>query len=67
VSENIVLNSANILNKNKGNNKLSYSFPRDIKFGKNDQLAISHMNIYYSWFNISAKYNNNFFNKNGGI
>jgi hypothetical protein len=61
MSENIVLNSSNIVNKNNGNNKLSYSFPRDIKFGKKDQLAISHMNIYYSWFNVSSKYSNNFF------
>lgn len=61
MSENIVFNSTNLTNKNSGNNKLSYDFPRVMKFGKKDKLAISHMNIYYSWFNISAKNNNNSF------
>jgi hypothetical protein len=59
MSDNIILNSSNITNA--GNNKLKYNFPRDVKFGKNDSLAISHLNIYYSWFNISKKYNNDFF------
>jgi hypothetical protein len=59
MSSNIVLNKSHITNK--GNNKLTYRFPRDKRFEKNDQLAISHLNIYYSWFNISKKYNNNFF------
>jgi hypothetical protein len=59
MSDNIVINSSNIVNA--GNNKLKYVFPRDVKFNKGDKLAISHLNVYYSWFNISTKYNNNFF------
>jgi len=59
MAQNITLNSSNIINSS--NNKLRYNFPRDVKFGKDDKLAISHLNIYYSWFNISSKYNNNFF------
>lgn len=71
MSDNVVLNSNHIVNA--GNNKMVYKFPRDVKFGKNDKLAVSHFNVYYSWFNISAKYNNNFFqykwfnNTNGDV
>ena len=59
MSSNIVLNRSNILNS--GNNKLLYEFPGKITFEEGDQLAISHMNIYYSWYNISSRYNNNYF------
>jgi hypothetical protein len=38
---------------------LRYDFPRDIEFKEGDTLALSNLHIYLSWFNISAKYNNN--------
>jgi hypothetical protein len=60
MSENVVLNRSNITSKD--NNKLTYNFPSVVKFEEGDQLAISHMNVYYSWYNVSQKYNNNKFN-----
>jgi hypothetical protein len=59
MSRNIVLNRKNIISSN--NNKLRYNFPRDVKFEEGDTLAISHFNIYFSFFNITAAYNNNKF------
>ena len=59
MSSNIILNKNNIVNK--GNNKLVYNFPSDVVFNEGDTVAISHLNIYFSWFNITAKNNNNFF------
>lgn len=61
MSSNIIINKNNIVNLNNGNNKLVYNFPKDIQFREEDTISISHLNIYLSWFNISAKYNNNFF------
>lgn len=59
MSSNIILNKNNIVNK--GNNKLVYNFPSDVVFNEGDTVAISHLNIYFSWFNITEKNNNNFF------
>ena len=59
MSQQIVMNKSNIINT--GNNKIRYKFPRDQQFSAEDTLAISHFNVYYSWFNISTKYNNNSF------
>jgi hypothetical protein len=61
MSSNIILNKSNIINLNKGNNSLVYEFPTDIQFNNNDSIAISSLNIYYSWFNITSKNQNNFF------
>jgi hypothetical protein len=44
MSDNVVLNSNHIVNA--GNNKMVYKFPKDVKFGKNDKLAVSHFNVY---------------------
>ena len=57
---NIILNKSNIV-PNSNNNKLVYDFPRDMVFTKENQIVLSHLNLYFSWFNISAKNNNNFF------
>lgn len=59
MSANIILNKNNIVNK--GNNKMVYNFPSDVTFNEGDTVALSHLNIYFSWFNITANYNNNFF------
>lgn len=59
MSSNIILNKNHIVNLNQGNNRLRYDFPRDIEFKEGDTLALSNLHIYLSWFNISAKYNNN--------
>ena len=59
MSSNIILNRLNI--QNEDNNKLTYKFPSNVTFKKDDTIALNHFSIYFSWFNISSKYNNNFF------
>jgi len=59
MSSSIILNKNNITNSE--NNKLTYKFPSNITFGPTDTISLSHLNIYFSWFNISSKNNNNFF------
>lgn len=59
MSQNVVLNRGNITNKS--NSRLEYHFPRPVKFGKDDTVAISDLSLYFSIFNISKKNNNNFF------
>lgn len=59
MSSNIILNRNNVVNVE--NNKLIYKFPSNIKFTSGDTVSLSHLNIYFSWYNISAKNNNNFF------
>jgi len=58
---NIVLNASNISNSN--NSQLTYRFPRDIEL-KNHEVVLSHMNMFFSWFNVSAANNNNKFSYN---
>ena len=50
---NIVLNKSNISNNNN-NSKLLYQFPSDVTFNETNEVVISHMSLYYSWFNITA-------------
>jgi hypothetical protein len=59
MSSNIIVNKSNIVND--GNNSLRYTFPSTVKFEEGDTLAISHLSIYYSWYNVSKKYNNTSF------
>ena len=61
MSENIVLNSNNILSNSLGNNILEYNFPSSVKFNEGDTIALSGLHMYYSWFNITSKNNNNRF------
>lgn len=56
----IILNSENLINDNPYNNKFRYNFPTTINL-KNSKIAISNINIYYSWFNITAANGNNQF------
>lgn len=53
----IVLNSSNLVNDGQ-NNKLVYQFPGSTTF-KNTYIALSQINMYYSWYNISAELQNN--------
>ena len=55
----LVLNSSNVVNDGQ-NNKLVYNFPNSIQF-KDKYIAVSSVTIYYSWFNIDTKYQNNVF------
>lgn len=61
MSQNIILNKSHLVNLGNGNNHLRYELPRSITFGEEDTVALSNLNIYFSWFNINSKYNNNFF------
>ena len=61
MSYNIILNRNNVTNLNQGNNKLSFQFAKTTKFKEGDTLALTHLNIFLSWFNVSSMYNNNKF------
>jgi hypothetical protein len=57
----IIFNSINIV-PGSNNTKLRYVFPKAIKFEKNSQIALSSLNMFYSWYNINANlYSNNVF------
>jgi hypothetical protein len=53
----IVLNRSNLVQDGE-NNKMIYQFPGSVEF-KDSFVALSQVSMYYSWFNISARYNNN--------
>jgi hypothetical protein len=53
----IVLNSSNYVN----DNTYTYKFPRGSVFLKNSSVSLSQVNLYYSWPNIDAQYNNSTF------
>jgi hypothetical protein len=61
MSYNIILNQNNITNLKNGNNQLTYNFPKTVTFKEGDSIALTHLNIFLSWFNVSASYNNNKF------
>jgi hypothetical protein len=53
----IVLNTTNLVNDGQ-NNKLVYQFPSSVAF-KDSYIALSQVNMYYSWYNISVELQNN--------
>jgi len=55
----MTLTKKNIVNSS--NNKLTYTLPIEATFVKGDKIAVSQLALNFSWFNISAKYRNNFF------
>ena len=57
---NIVLNKNNISNV-RTNSELIYKFPHSVTFDAGSEIVLSHCSLYYSWFNISARNKNNFF------
>jgi hypothetical protein len=58
MSSNIILNRDNIVSTD--NNHLVYKFPSTVNFTKDDKIAITSAILYYSWFNVTARNNNNF-------
>ena len=57
----LILNSTNVV-PNSNNTKFLYQFPSSVKFEEGSQIAVSSINMFYSWFNINgALYNNNTF------
>ena len=55
----IVLNKSNIVNLDN-NSSFVYRFPSSVKF-ENDYIALSQIQLYYSWYNVSSQLNNNKF------
>lgn len=55
----IVLNQSNLVQDGQ-NNKMVYKFPNSVQF-KNNQIAVSSVSMYYSWFNITSALGNNTF------
>jgi threonyl-tRNA synthetase len=53
----LVLNNNNVV-QNGQNNTLIYNFPTTATFDKS-YVAVASLSMYYSWFNIASKYNNN--------
>ena len=53
----IVLNQSN-LDLDGQNNKLVYRFPNSVNL-TNKYIAVSQVNMYYSWFNITQAFGNN--------
>lgn len=55
----IVLNSTNVVQDGE-NNKLVYKFPNSVNL-KDKYVAVSSISMYYSWFNITSAFQNNYF------
>lgn len=55
----IVINGSNV--DPNDNSKYTYRFSKTVQFDDKQQIAITGLNIYYSWFNISSALNNNTF------
>lgn len=53
----LVLNESNLIQDGQ-NNKLVYRFPNSINL-TNKYIAVSSVNMYYSWFNITSALGNN--------
>ena len=53
----VLLNSTNVV-KDGNNNRLTYNFPQAKTF-KNNAIVLDGLAVFYSWYNISAKYQNN--------
>ena len=55
----IVVNSNNLVPDGQ-NNKFIYNFPNSVQF-KDTYIAVQSVQMYYSWYNISAALGNNVF------
>lgn len=54
----IVLNSTNVI-QGSSNSVYQFDFPKSYNFKKSSKLALQSLAIPYSWYNITAAYNNN--------
>jgi hypothetical protein len=54
----LIINSSDF---NRSNNKFIYQFPVRQQFKKGDQVGLSSINIYNSFYNVSSVYGNNVF------
>ena len=53
----VLLNSTHVV-KDGNNNRLIYNFPQ-AKTLKNNAIVLDGLALFYSWYNISSKYQNN--------
>lgn len=58
----LILNSKNLVQDGQ-NNKLVYKFPNSVHF-KDNYISLSQAQMYYSWFNITSQFQNNYFTYN---
>lgn len=58
----LIINSTNLILDGQ-NNKLVYKFPNSVTF-KDHYIALSSLQMYYSWFNITSALVNNTFSYN---
>lgn len=56
----LIINSSG-LQSSTFNNTYRYTFPQGSVQFKNSKVAVSNINIYYSWYNITSTFNNNSF------
>ena len=61
MSQNIMINKSHIADTST-NSSFIYPLKSDMTLTADDKIAISKLNIFYAWYNVSAKYNNNKFN-----
>jgi hypothetical protein len=54
----LILNSTNII-AGSNNTQLTYNFPAGSVQFKDDEIAVSSLSIFYSWFNINSSLYNN--------
>lgn len=54
----IIINSSSLVN-NQFDNTYTYQFPQGSVQFKGSKVAVGSVNMYYSWFNITATNNNN--------
>ena len=57
MSTNIMINKSHIIDSS--NSSFTYRCPSELHLAEGDKIAISKLNVFYSWFNISAKHQNN--------
>lgn len=56
----IIINSGDLIS-NSFNNTYRYNFPQGSVTFKNSKVALTTVNMYYSWYNITTNYNNTSF------
>lgn len=59
-SYNLILNGSNVVTSDPTNSTYRFNF-NGTRLIKDTKVAISNISLFYSWFNISAAFNNNFF------
>lgn len=60
----LIINKNNVVTTDGTNSVFTYKFPVGAVKFENDQVAVSQLSIYYSWFNISSSTTNGGWNNN---